>query len=187
MSADNQQERLIGWILGFVDGEGCFSINFVRQPNRQEKYRVRKGYQTGYQVSHEFAVTQGARSVSCLEILQSFFKVGHIYINRRHDNHKEDLYRFIVSRREDLLNVIIPFFEQNSLLTAKQNDFKLFVECIKLMQMSKHKTTEGLIEIAQYCEQMNHKKSRSDLIRILRDYTPDSNHSMIREDIVRSV
>ena len=29
-SADNQQERLvrIGWILGFIDGEGCFSIGF---------------------------------------------------------------------------------------------------------------------------------------------------------------
>src|SRR5205807_2126943 len=56
-SADNQQERLvrIGWILGFVDGEGCFSIGFVRQPARTD----RQGYKTGYQVSHEFVVTQG--------------------------------------------------------------------------------------------------------------------------------
>ena len=32
-AADNQQERLvkIGWITGFVDGEGCFSIHVVRQ------------------------------------------------------------------------------------------------------------------------------------------------------------
>jgi len=31
-AADNQQERLIkiGWITGFVDGEGCFSIHVVR-------------------------------------------------------------------------------------------------------------------------------------------------------------
>jgi hypothetical protein len=35
-AADNQQERLIkiGWITGFVDGEGCFSIHIVRQPHR---------------------------------------------------------------------------------------------------------------------------------------------------------
>ena len=36
-AAENQQERLIkkiGWITGFVDGEGCFSIHFVRQPER---------------------------------------------------------------------------------------------------------------------------------------------------------
>ena len=32
-SAENQQERLIefrGWVIGFVDGEGCFSIGFFR-------------------------------------------------------------------------------------------------------------------------------------------------------------
>ncbi len=49
--AENEQERLIkiGWILGFVDGEGCFSINFVKQPERKEKARIRRGYKTGYQ------------------------------------------------------------------------------------------------------------------------------------------
>ena len=38
--AENQQERLpimIGWVVGFVDGEGCFSINFVRQSDRKKK------------------------------------------------------------------------------------------------------------------------------------------------------
>ena len=88
--ADNQQERLIGWILGFVDGEGCFSIGFVKQPNRKEAKRIRRGYVTGYQIVHEFAVTQGAKSLDSLKELKSFFKVGDIYINRRHDNHKED-------------------------------------------------------------------------------------------------
>jgi len=61
--AENQQERLIkiGWICGFVDGEGCFSINFIRQPHRHN----RRGYKTGIQVAHEFAVTQGAKSLGC--------------------------------------------------------------------------------------------------------------------------
>jgi hypothetical protein len=47
--AENQQERLIesrGWVIGFVDGEGCFSIGFVRQPSRTG----RVGYRTGFQV-----------------------------------------------------------------------------------------------------------------------------------------
>src|SRR5437588_4678111 len=109
MGADNQQERLIrlGWVIGFVDGEGCFSIGFVRQPDRAG----RKGYKTGYQVSHEFAVTQGARSVSCLRELVDFFGVGSVLPNRRHDNHKEHLYRYAVRRRTDLTDTIIPFFE----------------------------------------------------------------------------
>jgi len=81
--ADNQQERLIniGWVVGFVDGEGCFSINFVKQPDRIESRRIRKGYKTGYQIGHQFSVVQGAKSVESLERLKNFFQVGFISIN----------------------------------------------------------------------------------------------------------
>ncbi len=172
--AENQRERLIsiGWILGFVDGEGCFSIGFVKQPDRQETTRVRRGYRTGYQVAHEFAVVQGARSLQSLRILKAFFKVGDIYINHRYDNHKEHLYRYSVTRRDDLLRVIIPFFERYRLRTNKKNDFRLFARCVRLMQTQKHRTKEGVIQIALLAEQMNHRKSRSELTRILRDQTP---------------
>src|ERR671935_1608091 len=93
--AENQQERLIelrGWVIGFVDGEGCFSIGFVRQPDRAG----RRGYTTGYQVAHRFAVTQGESSRACLENLQRFFRVGRIYRNVRHDTHREDLLQYRV-------------------------------------------------------------------------------------------
>lgn len=187
MSADNQQERLIGWVLGFVDGEGCFSIHFSRQPDRYEKLRTRQGYKVGYQVSHDFTVSQGQRSVDSLERLQKFFGVGNIYRNRRHDNHKEDMFNYNVSRREDLLGIIIPFFHNNQLYTAKNIDFKIFSQCVRLMSLSKHLSIDGLIEIAELTQGMNHKKSRENLIRILRDYTPDSkNHMILREDIVQS-
>src|SRR3989338_1248769 len=107
--ADNQQERLIriGWIVGFVDGEGCFSICFVQQPDRKEPSRVRRGYKTGYQIFHDFAVTQGAKSLDSLKELKEFFGVGNIYLNTRYDNHKEHLQRYVVRKRADLLRVII--------------------------------------------------------------------------------
>ncbi len=116
--AANQQERLVrlGWVLGFVDGEGCFSIGFVRQPDRPE----RRGYSTGYQVFHRFVVTQGARSVSCLEEIKDFFGVGRIFENKRYDNHKEHLFQYQVGRRSDLTDVIIPFFRRHQLRTSKQ-------------------------------------------------------------------
>ena len=45
--ADNQQERLDAeWIVGFVDGEGCFSVSFFR--NKTTKF--------GWQVFPEFVV-----------------------------------------------------------------------------------------------------------------------------------
>ena len=90
--AENQQERLIefrGWVIGFVDGEGCFSIGFGRQPDRPGRI----GYRAGYQVAHEFAVTQGASSVESLYDLAAYFGVGQVVPNKRYDNHREHLYR----------------------------------------------------------------------------------------------
>lgn len=175
ISAGNQQERLKGWIVGFVDGEGSFSIGFVKQPDRQESTRIRRGYKTGYQVDHTFAVVQGAKSLSALEKIQDFFGVGKIYLNKRHDNHKEHMYIYSVSRRQDLLEVIIPFFQNYSLQTAKQKDFEKFSVCVSKMSRNEHLTHSGLIEVAEIATTMNRCKPRKHLIRILRDHTPTVN------------
>ncbi len=174
--ADNQQERLIkiGWITGFVDGEGCFSIGFIKQADKQEKDRVRRGYKTGYQVTHEFVVTQGEKSLTSLAILQEYFGVGKIFVNRRHDNHKENLYRYAVRNRQDLIKVIIPFFKKYSLQTSKQDDFEKFAQCVEMLERQEHLTNPGIIKIMNISSTMNRKKSRIDLIRILRDHTPTS-------------
>jgi hypothetical protein len=170
--AEDQQERLIriGWVVGFVDGEGCFSIGFVKQPDRAS----RRGYRTGYQVAYGFVVTQGERSASCLEELRQFFGVGRLYVNRRHDNHREHLMQYRVGRRDDLLETIIPFFDRYPLRTSKQHDFEAFKRCMTVVASGEHRTADGLIEIARIAETMNHRKSRDDLIRILRGHTPDT-------------
>jgi hypothetical protein len=169
--AGNQQERLIqlGWVIGFVDGEGCFSIGFVRQPDRA----TRRGYKTGYQVSHEFAVTQGAKSVECLHELVGFFGVGSVLANRRYDNHREHLYRYVVRRRADLIDTIIPFFESHPMHSSKQRDFEKFARCVRVIAAGSHKTHEGLADLAEIVETMNRQKPRSEMIRILRDHTPE--------------
>jgi hypothetical protein len=174
--ADNQQERLIGWITGFVDGEGCFSINLARQPHRSN----RRGYRTGFQVAHQFVVTQGAKSVECLETMQQFFGVGRLHCNRRYDNHKENLYQFVVCRRSDLVGKIIPFFQRYPLRTAKRSDFEKFVRCMRIIEVKRHLTVRGLLEIAEIIQTMNHCKSRTELIRILRDYMPDTDDLSVK-------
>ena len=172
VGAENQQERPISaeWIVGFVDGEGCFSIGFTKQPDRTN----RRGYRTGFQVSHSFVVAQGERSKRCLEEMQVFFEVGRLVINRRYDNHKEDLWRYHVARRRDLLEVIIPFFRKHPLRTSKRADFERFARCVELCAAGRHLTHTGLIEIAEITETMNHRKSRQELIGILRGPTPDT-------------
>lgn len=169
--AGNQQERLVrrGWVIGFVDGEGCFSIGFIRQADRVG----RKGYRTGYQVTHRFVVTQGAKSVGCLEELKRFFGIGRISVNQRHDNHREHLCQYIVNKRSDLVNTVIPFFRRHPLRSTKQLDFERFARCVELVDSGSHLTREGLIEIVEIAQTMNRQKPRGDLIRILRDHTPD--------------
>ena len=53
LNRDNQQERLktIGWIVGFVDGEGCFSVSVFKN----------KTTKNGWQIFPEFVVTQGEK------------------------------------------------------------------------------------------------------------------------------
>jgi hypothetical protein len=169
--AENQQERLIdlGWVIGFVDGEGCFSISFVRQNNRAG----RRGYKLGYQVTARFVVSQGASSVACLEELREFFGVGYVYGNRRHDNHREHMHQYMVSDRWDLLETIIPFFTRYPLRTAKRRDFEKFVQVLRMMEANVHLTPEGLVAIAEITESMNRQKPRTELIRILRGHTPN--------------
>ena len=150
MGADDQQERLrtVGWIVGFVDGEGCFSVAIQR-------CRV---VRLGWQVFPEFVVTQGAKSLAALQLLQEFFRCGRIHINRRHDNHKEPLYRFCVRAAKDLREKVIPFFRENQLRTAKQRDFELFAHVLELMRQRRHLGPEGLKEIAEIASRINRQK-----------------------------
>jgi LAGLIDADG endonuclease len=151
MGADDQQERLktVGWVVGFVDGEGCFSVAIQR-------CRVMK---LGWQVFPEFVVTQGAKSLSALQALQQFFRCGRIHINRRHDNHKEALYRFCVRAADDLRGKVIPFFLENPLRTAKQRDFELFVRALEMMEQRRHLSLDGLRELAEIAKQINRQKT----------------------------
>jgi hypothetical protein len=161
--ADNQQERLwyCGWIAGFVDGEGCFSCPVFR--NHKTTLR--------WQVQPTFVVVQSASSRDVLEDLARFFGCGRVYVNRRHDNHREDLYRYRVARLADLRDIIVPFFQENTLRTSKDENFDKFVRVLGLMEERKHLTVSGLIEIAEIVETMNHRKP-SEVLRILRDQTP---------------
>ena len=169
--AENQQERLkqVGWVIGFVAGEGCFSIGFVCQSGG----RGRSGYKAGYQGAHEFAVTQGAQSIACLEELKSFFGIGQVLANKRYDNHREHLYRYVVRRRKDLIDTIIPFFRAHPMHSSKQQNFEKFALCVELMEAGHHLSFEGLADVVEIAETMNRQKPRTDLLRILRGHTPN--------------
>ena len=148
--ADNQQERsgVEQWIVGFVDGEGCFSCPVQR--NREMTL--------GWQCQPRFAVVQGQRSIHVLELIKDYFGCGSVYRNRRHDNHREDLWVYNVWNRRHLNERIVPFFEANPLRTAKLEDFLKFKQILKMMERRMHLTIDGLRQIAAVQQTMNHRK-----------------------------
>jgi hypothetical protein len=148
--ADNQQERpgIEQWIVGFVDGEGCFSVPIFRN----------RTYRIGWQVQPAFAVVQGERSMRVLHELKQFFGCGQVYVNRRHDNHREHLYRYDVRSPGDLRDRIIPFFEEHPLRTAKRDDFIKFARIVRMKEQGLHRSVEGLTRIAKIVQTMNHRK-----------------------------
>lgn len=153
LSAENRQERLrmAWWIVGFVDGEGTFSISVFKNLTTK----------LGWQVFPEFVITQGEKSLKALKIVQNYFGVGNIFINRRHDNHKEDLYRYCVRSVKDLDEIIVPFFSNYPLRSAKVSDFEKFKLCLMLIKNKQHLTDSGLEEIRTITSTMNRGKLKN--------------------------
>lgn len=119
------------WILGFVDGEGCFHIGISQN----------KTLKLGYQVLPEFVIVQHERDVKLLHHIKAFFGCG--VVRRNHG----DVMCYRVRNFDHLANIILPFFEKHQLKSLKKVDFFKFRRVIMLMQQKKHLTDEGLLEI----------------------------------------
>ena len=139
---------MIGWIVGFTDGEGCFSVSIFKNSTTR----------LGWQVFPEFSVTQGEKSLPALHKFREFFKCGSLVRNARKDNHREDLHRYVVRSVADLQKHIIPFFHRHALRTAKQRDFLIFADLVARIARQEHLTQRGMISIAKRVATMNRRK-----------------------------
>ena len=127
------------WIVGFVDGEGCFHIGI----NKNQTMKL------GVQVLPEFTVVQHQVDVQVLHALKNYFGCGVV-----RKNHGTRLcYR--VRGQDNLLHKILPFFEKHQLKTRKRVDFAKFRKVILLIQKEEHLTPEGLETIRQIKATMN--------------------------------
>lgn len=93
------------WVVGFVDGDGCFKI-------------VRTQKETRYC----FVVSQDKKSIDVLYGLKEKFGCGSV--SKAGNNMRE--YR--VSNKKHLKEIIFPFFLKNPLQTVKRKDFQILYE-----------------------------------------------------------
>ncbi len=132
------------WIVGFVDGEGCFHVSI----NKHNEMTI------GYQVLPEFTVVQHERDVKVLHALKTFFGCG--VVRKNHG----DRMAFRVRGLQHLSEIIVPFFEKHPLMTIKQLDFLKFRRILLKIRNGDHLTQQGIEEIRSIKEQMNRCKTK---------------------------
>jgi len=139
------------WVVGFVDGEGCFYVGINPHPDMK----------VGYQVLPEFRVVQHERDIQVLYALKRFFRCGVVRRNR------EDRYELRIRKLSCLLRVV-EFFEKHPLKTKKNVDFKKFARIVRWMAEGKHLEREGLIRIIELALTMN-RADKPQAEKILRE------------------
>jgi hypothetical protein len=127
------------WVVGFVDGEGCFHIGI----NKNQEMTL------GVQVLPELTVVQHEIDQQVLYALKDYFGCGVV-----RKNHGTRL-SYRVRGHENLLHKILPFFEKHQLKTKKRVDFAKFRKVVLLMEKREHLTLDGLEKIRQIKTTMN--------------------------------
>ena len=127
------------WVVGFVDGEGCFFVGINPHPEMA----------SGFQVLPEFTVVQHKRDIQLLHALKQFFGCGVVRTNHG------DRMAYRVRALEHLNERVIPFFEQHPLKSKKRIDFAKFRHVLQLMNDGKHLRTDGVDKIRAIASTMN--------------------------------
>jgi hypothetical protein len=132
------------WIVGFVDGEGCFHIGINEH----------KEMSAGFQVLPEFTVVQHQRDIKVLNALKAYFGCGVVRVNHG------DRMAYRVRALTHLNQIVVPFFMKHPLKTEKNIDFLKFRDVILKMNNNEHLTSDGVESIRQIAAQMNRGRSR---------------------------
>nr|AAG61148.1 putative site-specific DNA endonuclease [Chlorella vulgaris]QGN75126.1 putative site-specific DNA endonuclease [Chlorella vulgaris] len=126
------------YIVGFVDGEGCFTLHIIKK--KQSAF--------GFYFTPSFSVSQNTNSVRVLQDIQQFFHCGFIRNDKKTSKYE-------VRDLKNLTTYIIPFFKKNKLRTMKNKDFQIFCEICGLLNQKQHYTVSGAQKLLDLAFSMN--------------------------------
>lgn len=149
------------YIMGFVEGEGCFSIGIQkmidRKPRKGRTKAVWKKPSLGFRVSPSFRVTAVEDEIGLLYAFKERFGIGGVYTNRsRSSPNSKPASQYYAQSISDCLK-IAEFFKDKEFRTSKGKSFQLWVQGLELIRQGKHLTKDGLLEICRLRDKMNPK------------------------------
>ena len=130
-------------MAGFVTGEGCFYI----------KKSQSKTHKSGINLGLQFIIVQNIRDAYLIERFVQFFGGGSFSVAE-----KSSMARFTVSKFSEIVDNIIPLFEEYTIQGAKAKDFEDFKEASALIKSKAHLNKEGLDKIHLIRSRMNFKR-----------------------------
>ncbi len=155
-SSEGERRNIAEYITGYVDGEGCFTVTFNTKPKALLEWEFRPS----------FSVSQNEDRRQVLDLMRNYFGCGFI---RR--DWSDKTVKFEVRDHKNLMTKIIPHFEKFPLISAKNNDFKLFKTICRIVDSQKHLSKAGFIEVINLAYQMNgsgkRKRAKEEIIQSL--------------------
>ncbi len=129
------------YIVGFTEGDGCFLVCLRKD----------------YRIEMRYFISQAIGNHPLLEEIQKFMGVGSVY-QKSNVRGKLPAYVFEVAKRDDIYNVIIPFFQKHTLKGTKAKSFSVFREIallVKGRQDTRKLTTKELKYVTELKLGMN--------------------------------
>ena len=133
------------YLTGYADGEGCFCVSFSK--SRRHKF--------GWEIRPSFSISQNGDRAEVLKIFEERFGCGSIRPDR-----SDKTLKYETRCINDLVERVIPHFEQHPLLSRKREDFERFAQICRLMRRDKHLTREGFEQIVQLASRVNAGKRK---------------------------
>nr|YP_010121864.1 NADH dehydrogenase subunit 4L [Monilinia fructicola]QRF72240.1 NADH dehydrogenase subunit 4L [Monilinia fructicola]QYB19431.1 NADH dehydrogenase subunit 4L [Monilinia fructicola]QYB19492.1 NADH dehydrogenase subunit 4L [Monilinia fructicola]QYB19554.1 NADH dehydrogenase subunit 4L [Monilinia fructicola]QYB19616.1 NADH dehydrogenase subunit 4L [Monilinia fructicola] len=129
------------FITGLFDAESSFVVTVLKNPR----------YKTGWNVQARVQIKMQEKDRVLIQSIQEFFgAIG--YVSKLNNSSAVE---FRVSTLKDLVDVILPHFDNYPLITKKHSDYLLFKQIVLLMLNKEHNTLEGIQKIVNIRASLN--------------------------------
>lgn len=132
------------YVVGFVDGEGSFSVSIGKHMTLKRKYEVRP----------EFEIELRADDREIIERICATLGCGRIYdlSYERYGWYPHVKYK--ITSTQDMKRYLFPFLERYPLQAKKAEAYRLFKKIVEMMLIKKHLSDAGFKKIQKLRDEM---------------------------------
>nr|YP_010714096.1 LAGLIDADG homing endonuclease [Fuscoporia gilva]WDD39659.1 LAGLIDADG homing endonuclease [Fuscoporia gilva] len=143
------------WVAGFTSGDGSFHLN-IKKSNSNLSHRV----------SLRFSINLNIRDAEVLKGLVTYFNTYtnnevKVMLNQKNKyvSKSNNTVSLAITKTSELIEVLIPFFENYPIQGLKSLDFADFKKVAIMISAKEHLTIEGLNKILEIKSNKNkHRK-----------------------------